>query len=122
MAPHSPALQISGSNDSNVDVSRASIGSELERMSLSHYLDPEFDEELNADDYEIEAEVAAFLEDAELGANFDAPNSFTNPSNMGRGMDLEAAQPDIEVRLQGDSRYELHSPSSVEPGSALHDN
>jgi hypothetical protein len=121
MAPHSPALQISGNNDSNMDVSRASIGSEVERMSLSHYLDPEFDEELNADDYEIEAEVAAFLEDAELGAHFDDPISFANPSNTDRGVDLEASRSDIEVRLQDDSPYGIHSPSSVEPDSALHD-
>ena len=119
MAPHSPALQISGSNDSNMDVSRASIGSEMERMSLSHYLDPEFDEELNADDYEIEAEVAAFLEDAELGAHFDDPISFANPSNTDRGVDLEASRSDIE-QPDGGGSYGSMGFTAVEMARKAH--
>lgn len=89
-------------------------------MSLSHYLDPEFDEELNADDYEIEAEVAAFLDDAELGSNFESPASLADPSKTSHRVDLEASHPDIEVSLHGDSPYELQPSSSVKPNSTQH--
>jgi hypothetical protein len=54
-----------------VDALRASFASESDRMSLSRYLDPEYDEELQTDDYEMEQEVSQFLEQQPLEPEVD---------------------------------------------------
>jgi hypothetical protein len=77
----------SNNNNNNNNSKRAPLLGELDANTrYSEFLDPDYDEELNADEYEIEQEVSAFLEDATTSNNNnnnDDDNNNNNDNNNG---------------------------------------